>query len=84
LNAAGEISCLYGGEVEAQQREAVEGLREMYGVAVPAQADVTITSGYPLEVNLIQSGKAILLADTITKPGGPLFWCRPAPAGPDR
>ena len=70
LNAAGGICGLYGGEVEAQQREAVE-LKEMYGVAVPAQADVTITSGYPLEVNLIQSGKAVLLADTSPSPAAP-------------
>lgn len=81
LNAGGEISCLYGGEVEAQQREAVEGLKEMYGVAVPAMADVTITSGYPLEVNLIQSGKAILLADTITKPGGTIVLISACPSG---
>ena len=70
LNTRKEICRLYGGEVEAQQIAAVQGLKEVYGVAVPAQADVTITSGYPLEINLIQSGKAILLADTVTKPGG--------------
>ena len=81
LNAAGEISCLYGGEVEAQQRQAVEGLKEMYGAEVPAQADVTITSGYPLEVNLIQSGKAILLADAITKPGGTIVLVSACPSG---
>jgi len=81
LNAAGEISCLYGGEVEAQQREAVEGLKEMYGAAVPALADVTITSGHPLEVNLIQSGKAVLLADTITKPGGTIVLISSCPSG---
>lgn len=81
LNAAGEISCLYGGEVEAQQRVAVEGLKEMYGAAVPAQADVTITSGHPLEVNLIQSGKAILLADAITKPGGTIVLVSACPSG---
>jgi nickel-dependent lactate racemase len=33
-------------------------------------ADITITSGYPLEIDLIQSGKAILLADAVTRPGG--------------
>lgn len=70
LNTRKEICMLFGGEVEAQQRAAVEALKQVYGVAVPAKADVTITSGYPLETNLIQSGKAILLADTITKPGG--------------
>lgn len=70
LNSRKEIYRLCGGEVEAQQKAAVEALKEVYGVAVPAQADVTVTSGYPLETDLIQSGKAILLADTVTKPGG--------------
>jgi nickel-dependent lactate racemase len=70
LNTRKEIYKLFGGEVEAQQKAAVEALKEVYGVAVPALADVTVTSGYPLETNLIQSGKAILLADTVTKAGG--------------
>jgi len=70
LNTRKEIYKLLGGEVEAQQKAAVEALKEVYGVAVPALADVTVTSGYPLETNLIQSGKAILLADTVTKAGG--------------
>jgi nickel-dependent lactate racemase len=70
LNTRKEIAQLFGGEVEAQQRAAVDALKDVYGVKVPAKADVTITCGYPLEMNLIQSGKAILLADTITKQGG--------------
>lgn len=48
----------------------VKCLHRLYGVTVPALADVTVTSGYPLETDLIQSGKAILLADTVTRPGG--------------
>ena len=70
VNAGKEIYRLYGGEVEAQQLAAIEALKEVYGVAVPAMADVTIASSYPLEVNLIQSGKAILAADAVTRPGG--------------
>jgi nickel-dependent lactate racemase len=81
LNSSKEICGLFGGEVEAQQRAAVEALKEMYGVAVPAEADVTITSGYPLETNLIQSGKAILLADTVTKPGGTIVLISSCPSG---
>jgi nickel-dependent lactate racemase len=81
LNADKEIVKIYGGEVEAQQRAAIEGLKEMYGVAVPDRADVTITSGHPLEVNLIQSGKAILLADTVTKPGGTIVLLASCPSG---
>jgi len=36
----------------------VKCLHRLYGVAVPALADVTVTSGYSLETDLIQSGKS--------------------------
>lgn len=70
LNTRNEVYRLFGGEVEAQQRAAVEAIKEVYGVPVPDLADVTITSGYPLESDLIQSSKAIMQAATITRPGG--------------
>ncbi len=73
LNTRNEVAALTGGEVEAQQRAAIALLQELYGVPVPGQADVTIVSGYPLEMSLIQSGKAILTADTVTKPGGTII-----------
>jgi len=82
LNTRKQIYKLFGGEVEAQQKAAVEALKEVYGVAVPAMADVTVTSGYPLETNLIQSGKAILLADTVTKPGGSIVLVSACSDGP--
>jgi len=82
LNTRKEIYKLFGGEVEAQQKVAVEALKEVYGIAVPALADVTVTSGYPLETDLIQSGKAILLADTVTKPGGSIVLVSACSDGP--
>jgi nickel-dependent lactate racemase len=82
VNANKEIYALFGGEVEAQQDAAIEALKSVYGVAVPALADVTVTSGYPLEVNLIQSGKAILLAEAVTKPGGTIVLVSACSDGP--
>jgi nickel-dependent lactate racemase len=73
LNSQTEVYKVFAGDVEAEQKEAVEALLEIYGVTVPRLADVTITSGYPLEIDLIQSGKAILLADAVTKPGGTII-----------
>jgi nickel-dependent lactate racemase len=70
LNSQTEVYKVFAGDVEAEQKEAVEALLGIYGVTVPKLADVTVTSGYPLEIDLIQSGKAILLADAVTKPGG--------------
>jgi nickel-dependent lactate racemase len=82
VNASKEIHALFGGEVEAQQKAAIEVLKEVYGVAVPAMADVTIASSYPLETNLVQSGKAILTADVVTKPGGTIVLVSACSDGP--
>jgi nickel-dependent lactate racemase len=70
LNSQTEVYQVFAGDVEAEQEEAIEALLGIYGVTVPKMADITITSGYPLEIDLIQSGKAILLADAVTRPGG--------------
>lgn len=70
VNQDQELYKVYAGEVEAAQAAAIDGLKEIYGVPVPKMSDVTITSGFPLESNLIQSGKAILNADMVTKHGG--------------
>jgi nickel-dependent lactate racemase len=70
LNSQTQVYKVFAGDVEAEQRAAVEALLDIYGVTVPKMADVTLTSAYPLETDLIQSGKSILLADGVTKPGG--------------
>jgi len=70
LNSKKEIYKIFAGDVEKVQKEAVKTLLSVYGAEIPKMADVTITSGYPLEANLIQSSKATLLADAITKKGG--------------
>jgi nickel-dependent lactate racemase len=81
LNQDQEIYKVYAGEVEAAQAAAIAGLKEIYGVPVPKMSDVTITSGYPLESNLIQSGKAILNADVVTKKGGVIIMMSSCPEG---
>ncbi len=81
LNSRGEIYKLFGGEVEAQQKAAVEALKEVYGVPVPTKADVVIASGYPLETDLIQGGKAITLAESVTRPGGTIILVSSCPEG---
>jgi nickel-dependent lactate racemase len=81
LNAEKKIYQLFIGEVEAAQREAVAALKAVYGAPVPKLADVTITSAFPLETDLIQSGKSILLADDITKDGGMVILLSACPDG---
>ncbi|NIN63551.1 MAG: nickel-dependent lactate racemase [Anaerolineae bacterium] len=81
LNSETKIYKLFVGDVDAAQKEAVRELTEVYGAPVPRLADVTITSAFPLETNLIQSGKSILLADDITKPGGTVILLSACPDG---
>lgn len=81
LNSQTKVYKIFAGEVEAEQKAAVEALLGIYGVTVPKMADVTITSAYPLETNLIQSGKSILLADGVTKPGGTVVLISACPDG---
>ncbi len=81
LNSEKKIYRVFMGDVEAGQKEAVKALIEVYGAAVPKMADVTITSAFPLETDLIQSGKSILLADDITRPGGTVILLSACPDG---
>jgi len=70
LNTRKEVHEIFAGEMEQVQREAIKKLLTIYGQSVPRMADISLTSGYPLETDLIQSGKAILLANEVTKDGG--------------
>lgn len=81
LNQNLEVYKVAIGEVEKAQEAAIEDLRYVYGVPISRPADVVITSAYPLETNLIQSGKSILLAETITKPGGMIILLSSCPDG---
>lgn len=72
---------LFAGEVEKAQKAAVEAFKGIYGVPVARPSDVTITSAYPLEVDLIQSGKSILSADAVTRPGGTIILSSACPDG---
>ena len=82
LNQDQKIYKVFAGEVEAAQAAAVEALKQIYGVTVPRMADVTIASGYPLESNMIQSGKALLNADVVTKQGGIVILISACTEGP--
>jgi nickel-dependent lactate racemase len=73
LNMSNQIVKVVAGEVSAAHKAAIQGYNEVYGFQVPALADVTIASGYPLEVELLQSCKALLSADIATKPGGTIL-----------
>jgi len=73
MNTEMEVYHVSAGEMEKAQKVATRAVLELYGVSVPQMADVTVTSSYPLEADLIQSGKAVSLADNVTRPGGTII-----------
>jgi len=73
MNPEMQVYKVTAGDMEKVQKEAARAVLELYGVPVPKMADVTITSSYPLEADLIQSGKAVSLADRVTMPGGTII-----------
>ncbi len=73
LTADKKVYKMFLGDVEASQDHGVKAFTEVYGVSIPRMVDVTITSGYPLEADLIQSSKAIMSANSITKKGGAII-----------
>ena len=70
LNMANELAGISAGEVGFEHKRGIKMFNDIYGFRPPRQADITITCGYPLESNLIQSNKAVMSADLVTKKGG--------------
>ena len=73
LNMENQIADLSVGEVGAEHAQGIARFNEIYGFRPPRKADITITCGYPLETNLIQSSKAVMSADLITKDKGTII-----------
>jgi nickel-dependent lactate racemase len=82
LNMNNQIVRIVAGEVATAHKAAIQAYNEVYGYRVPALADVTIASGYPLEVELLQSCKALLSADIATRPGGTILLASQCKDGP--
>lgn len=64
---------IVAGEVGAEHQVAIAAYDRIFGFPVPEKADVTITSGFPLEIELLQSCKAVLSADLSTREGGTII-----------
>jgi nickel-dependent lactate racemase len=63
------VAVIAGDAVEAH-RAGVEICRGIYGVEIPRQADVVISSAYPMDQELRQAGKGVLNVAGACKPGG--------------
>lgn len=70
-----EIVAVVAGDLEKAHLAGVEIAKRANTVKIPALADITIVSpgGYPRDIDLHQSQKAIACAEMATKPGGTII-----------
>jgi nickel-dependent lactate racemase len=81
LNDKKEIVKVFSGDPILAHREGVKAASDIYGVRVPEQADVVITSAFPLDIDIRQSGKSIINTVQATKKGGTILCVSPCPEG---
>lgn len=75
INREREITGVFAGDLDAAHEQGVAHVRRSAIVEVEEPYDVVVTtnSGYPLDLNLYQSGKGISAAQQITKKGGAII-----------
>jgi len=72
INRRKEITGVFAGDLDAAHEQGVVQVRRAAIVEVDEPYDVVVTTntGYPLDLNLYQTGKGISAAQQITKKGG--------------
>lgn len=71
-NSKKETIAVVAGDLEAAHKKGVEICRKISEVEIPEIADIVVTSpgGFPRDINLYQSQKAVSVAEKIVKKGG--------------
>ena len=74
-NADKQLVAVVAGDLEAAWQEGVRISTAIWTVSLPAKADVVLVSpgGYPRDIDLQQSQKALSCAELLCKPGGTLI-----------
>lgn len=70
LNAQMLIIGLVAGDPIGAHRRGVKLAAEVFGVKIPAQADVVITDSFPMDIDLRQGAKAVANVLYAARPGG--------------
>jgi nickel-dependent lactate racemase len=83
LNAANEMTAAFGGETFAAHARAVDAVRDADAPWVDAPADLALVScgGAPLDVNFVQSLKALANCEAAVRPGGAIVLAAECPDG---
>ena len=74
-NSRKEVVAAFAGDLIAAHRAGAQLIDRMYKLSVPARADVVIASpgGYPKDIDLYQSQKALSAARRVVRDGGRIF-----------
>jgi nickel-dependent lactate racemase len=76
------VGCVAGDVIKAH-RQGCRMLDEMYGIKIPQQADIVVVSpgGFPKDIDLYQSQKALDNAKHAVREGGSILWLASASEG---
>jgi nickel-dependent lactate racemase len=83
LDGADRVVALYAGDVRAAHRAGCSDYREAHTVPAPAPRPVVVAScgGFPRDINMIQSHKALEHARVVLRDGGDLVLLAACPEG---
>ncbi len=81
LNAEGAVVGAVFGDVKAAFRQGVALSRQVYGVEVPALADIVIAGSHPCDSEFWQAHKTLYSAELCVKQGGTIIIVTPCPEG---
>jgi nickel-dependent lactate racemase len=73
LNETNQVIGAFAGDPVEAHRKASEYASSLYRVSLPKQADVVITTAFPLEIG-VQATKSLLNARLAVKTGGTIIW----------
>lgn len=81
LNAEGEVVGAVYGDPRAAFRQGVALSRRVYGVEVPALADIVVAGSHPCDSEFWQAHKTLYAAELCVKQGGTIIIVTPCPEG---
>jgi len=81
LNAEGKLVRAFYGDLRAAFRAGVATARAVYGVSLPARADIVIAGSHPCDIEFWQAHKSLYPADIAVKDGGTVIVVTPSPEG---
>jgi nickel-dependent lactate racemase len=81
LDNAGRLVRAFYGDPRLAFRTGVELSRQVYGVALPGQADIVIAGSHPCDIEFWQAHKSLYSADLAVREGGTVIVVTPCPEG---